>query len=352
MPKSPRLCGSPGCGKPDHHEGLCAGDASDAFHVRRRREPALASSPCQPCVKAEDDLEGDDDFEVKPPKRGSQSGVRTAVKPTSQKKRRVKRQREESEEESEYVPSGSEADGDDDDDNDDDDSDDDDDEDASGANKAPSRSKATSRQPKSSAPAKPPRQAKAKAPRKGVGTAAATAGTSPAAAKPDGEAESPDGAVDEAAVLMAQLYDSSNHTGNYVAELAKTGRAKCRVCGEVIAHKELRIGVEADEKGWGVITRWHHVACARLPSTVEAAQVGGYAELCAGDRERVEAMLSATGLPEHLKPVEPDAEVEAAASSWTKQREPPETLLAPSAPAGLRPPPSAAALSAARARRA
>jgi len=47
-----------------------------------------------------------------------------------------------------------------------------------------------------------------------------------------------------------------NHTGNYSVEYAKTGRAKCGVCGELIPHRSLRIGLEVEESGWGVITRW------------------------------------------------------------------------------------------------
>jgi hypothetical protein len=87
----------------------------------------------------------------------------------------------------------------------------------------------------------------------------------------------------------------SAHTGHYVAEYAKTGRAKCQarrapiarpavprpwparparrraisrdlaqVCGELIALKSLRIGTEQEEKGWGEIIRWSHVECTRI----------------------------------------------------------------------------------------
>eukprot|EP00965_Chrysotila_dentata_P086946 2869828-Pleurochrysis_carterae.AAC.3 len=48
----------------------------------------------------------------------------------------------------------------------------------------------------------------------------------------------------------------SNHTGNYIVEHAKTGRAKCQVCGELIVHRSLRVGFEVEEKSWGVVTRW------------------------------------------------------------------------------------------------
>ena len=42
---------------------------------------------------------------------------------------------------------------------------------------------------------------------------------------------------------------ASTHTGYYLAEHAKTGRAKCVVCGELIAAKALRMGVEQEQKG-------------------------------------------------------------------------------------------------------
>ena len=46
-----------------------------------------------------------------------------------------------------------------------------------------------------------------------------------------------------------------------------------QVCGEVILLKALRIGVEVNEKGWGVITRWQVLKPrphwnARLPATL------------------------------------------------------------------------------------
>ena len=62
--------------------------------------------------------------------------------------------------------------------------------------------------------------------------------------------------------------DTSTHTGTYTAEYARSGRAKCKICGEIIALRELRIGIEAEEKGWGIITRWQHVACTRLPRMI------------------------------------------------------------------------------------
>ena len=47
---------------------------------------------------------------------------------------------------------------------------------------------------------------------------------------------------------------------------------------------------------------------------------------------RVEEMVAADGLPAHLRPVDPDEDVEASASAWTTQLEPPASLIAPMLP--------------------
>jgi hypothetical protein len=52
----------------------------------------------------------------------------------------------------------------------------------------------------------------------------------------------------------------------HVIEVARTGRAKCRGCGQLIAARTLRLGERvpnpfADEEG-GETTLWFHMACA------------------------------------------------------------------------------------------
>lgn len=176
----------------------------------------------------------------------------------------------------------------------------------------------------------------------------------------------------------------AGHTGRYSVEYAKSGRAKCKVCGELIELRSLRVGIEVEEKGWGIITRWQHIDCTRLPRSVATAEaledfdsllvpdqarraaspllsphatclalatcqrVGGSTYPNRGQRlaprprlthfslpgaqVRVREMLAATDAPKHLKEVDPDAEIAEAAQAWTKQREPPEALLAPMLP--------------------
>ena len=117
------------------------------------------------------------------------------------------------------------------------------------------------------------------------------------------------------------------HTGSYVVEHAKTGRAKCKVCGEAIALRALRVGIEVEEKGWGIITRWQHVACTRMPWLSGAAELDGYDDLLAPEQAQIDEMLKERGAPAHLSALDPDAEVAKAGNAWTESREPPPELL-------------------------
>ena len=131
----------------------------------------------------------------------------------------------------------------------------------------------------------------------------------------------------------ATVPPSSNHTGAYFADYAKMGRAKCRVCGEVITLKSLRVGLECDEQGWGVITKWQHPACTRLPRSVVSSEIVGFDTLTVPDQERIEAMLLATGAPEHLEAIDPAEEVAPVASAPPPARAPHlRDSAAPSAP--------------------
>ena len=117
------------------------------------------------------------------------------------------------------------------------------------------------------------------------------------------------------------------HTGNYCVEYAKSGRAKCQVCGKLIEKEALRVGIEQAEKGWGEIWRWQHLACCRLPSAVCSVEyLEGFDAIEDKDRPLVLEMLSSLDPPSHLKAIDPDAEIESAAKAWSTQREPPPEL--------------------------
>ena len=343
MPSPKKLCGSPGCTRPDFHDGLCDADADALLQVpraaRRGSRAANNTSPCVPC----DDADDDGVFEVQPPrtKQAPRSDARTkASKPKKQRRSKMEDSDDDGDDE-EYVPSGAEEEEEEEEDGDDEDVDSDFEPAASFSKRKPPAAHA--RKPRRSpakpaaaavtaaAPSKPHRAGgKAAASSSAASSSAAHIAPQPAAAQPSASAstEQPEQQQEEG----DGLYDFSNLTGVFCAEHAKTGRAKCNVCGELIALKELRIGLERDEKGWGIITRWQHVACSRLPSDVDASRIDGYEKLPADEQARIDEMLAAKGTPAHLRGVDIDEEMTQAAEEWKTQREPPETLLAPMLP--------------------
>ena len=87
------------------------------------------------------------------------------------------------------------------------------------------------------------------------------------------------------------------------------------MCGELIGLKEVRCGIEVDEKGWGIITRWQHLACTRLPKCVVSAEaIEDFDTLLPPDAQRVREMVAATDAPSHLREINPDEEIEASAA--------------------------------------
>ena len=119
--------------------------------------------------------------------------------------------------------------------------------------------------------------------------------------------------------------NKTNKTGAYFVEYAKTGRATCQVCGEKIALKEARIGLEVEDKSWGLITRWQHVRCTRLPELHgEPDGLSGFDALAEPEQAAVREMLQQAGTPAHLE-FDPDEAVAKACEAWSASREPPQT---------------------------
>ncbi|ACO62624.1 SNF2 super family [Micromonas commoda] len=59
----------------------------------------------------------------------------------------------------------------------------------------------------------------------------------------------------------------NEQTFSHVVEIAKSGRARCRKCSELIAKDSVRIGVPIKWRGglFGWISSWQHPACLRVP---------------------------------------------------------------------------------------
>ena len=116
---------------------------------------------------------------------------------------------------------------------------------------------------------------------------------------------------------------------SYVAELARSGAAKCRLCETNIRKGELRVGKLIDGD-WGLQTRWYHLHCVVIrAASLEA--IDGSAELSAEHRTALQTRLeeSRGEVDEEAVPVDPDAIVR---TEWSTEANPPPELLMPLLP--------------------
>ena len=351
------MCGSPGCKKLDHHEGLCTvEELADLGGSRPRRSSPTKSpffddaSSCMPCDDGKPVAGSSTKGSVPTKKVAAPKEPKRSTKP---KKKRQRVSDDSDDGDSDWKPGGSDDEEEDNENSNDDGAyvDEDDSEDDTTLLSARKRGKRPAAPASKRGVAAAASTTQQEPRRKGRGGGGGKASTSRAlssgrvvidvdddamamavAAEVAAAADAADAAAAGEDEEEDEWCDTTNHTGTYMAEYAKTGRAKCRVCGELITLKSLRVGLEVDEKGWGIITKWQHPDCTRLPKGVTGESMVGFDALTVPDQQRIEEMLSARGPPAHLKPVDPDEEVAAAASTWTTQREPPDSLLAPMLP--------------------
>ena len=62
---------------------------------------------------------------------------------------------------------------------------------------------------------------------------------------------------------------------SYIAQVAPSGRAGCRTCGEKIAKDAVRLGTPMKWRGggqFGYINKWAHVTCTRAPAGLKGKQ--------------------------------------------------------------------------------
>ena len=97
----------------------------------------------------------------------------------------------------------------------------------------------------------------------------------------------------------------------FKCEYSKSGRAKCRRCGNLIAKATVRIATPIKWRGggYGVISSWQHLKCTRVdnPKKFAASKlVFGLPSLKAADKKAVLAELKKAGQPPHLKAIDPN----------------------------------------------
>jgi DNA repair protein RAD16 len=117
----------------------------------------------------------------------------------------------------------------------------------------------------------------------------------------------------------------------YLVELAKSGRAECKKCGEKIENKTIRVGVIL-EGDWGLFTRWQHLACTIFhPSLASCNNIDGYQDLSSDHQKDVQTRyeMSKNEVDEDMKPLDPDALVR---KVWDTAVEPCNDLLMPLLP--------------------
>lgn len=84
--------------------------------------------------------------------------------------------------------------------------------------------------------------------------------------------------------LLDSRYDSSDEfvskekeKENIITELAKTGRAKCQNCKEIIEKGTYRVGINYDFKG-KISTKWYHQKCYYSPANNICKKIGSNQE--------------------------------------------------------------------------
>lgn len=118
---------------------------------------------------------------------------------------------------------------------------------------------------------------------------------------------------------------------SYMVEIAKSGRAECKKCGEKIENKTIRIGV-ITEGDWGLFTRWQHLACTIFHKSLETIEsIDGYQELSGDIQDIIRQRFqdSRNELDDEFQAVDPNDLVR---KSWERPLEPTADLLMPLLP--------------------
>lgn len=87
-------------------------------------------------------------------------------------------------------------------------------------------------------------------------------------------------------------------------ERARSGRSRCKECGQPIARDELRLGVGHAQEGGTFSHRWYHLDCGTVERFQELEEALAAASLPIPDRAALEAKIDAgkAGLPQRTYP--------------------------------------------------
>ena len=120
---------------------------------------------------------------------------------------------------------------------------------------------------------------------------------------------------------------------NYLLELAKSGRSKCKKCDDLIPVSVVRVGVETDCGPYGMQFLWQHLSCTIFHSAITDPlnQLDGFQELDDNDKILVSQRIEASKheIDRDYIPVNPDELVRV---DWTEPLEAPNELLMPLLP--------------------
>lgn len=129
------------------------------------------------------------------------------------------------------------------------------------------------------------------------------------------------------------------HVYVVLTEIAKSGRAKCRICGEMIEKGIPRIGVPIKWRGGehGYISSWKHPGCVRIENdevlrkkiaAAPAQWIYGFDALNKEQQALVEREVTSTTIPEHMKPIDPNDASFTVSAVHPEAEQPPNMRLA------------------------
>ncbi|KAH0852729.1 hypothetical protein HID58_090796 [Brassica napus] len=111
------------------------------------------------------------------------------------------------------------------------------------------------------------------------------------------EEEVKDPGSDEISGEKVKEMKGSSASASVIAEYAKSSRSSCKKCSQMIAAKELRLGmVTRDSRGFDM-TKWHHLGCFPVESVAvdSVEEIGGFSSLQSDDQDALKEFVLQCG---------------------------------------------------------